>query len=1158
MYCKDTCREEFDNYVDFHRIYNDTYLPDIVLRGRNSRTAFFKPAIDLGGKYTFRLKANDLCDDQQREVSVTITCDDPPTIEAPSDEEDYKLSAAFTFWGAPRIYFFTSLDITRPPQENLKYSWKFVNMTLPQRFESEEDYPLEQRLNDANGNLRYSTTLHPTFTPEYPALYTIQLAVHDGCQITNATVDIEVLCSSCEPAPRINAGENEILWNKPTSSDGSWDSLPVSASQSFDPERIPMSYQWSIVSGPSGFMMEETGVGEYVFYEILSPRELISRETEELTDVVEDPPQVDTNGFPFTQTVAPYNVPELQVVQTTVDTTETDTTVVTSVFLKEDRKDRCEVDLNTVTGVSPTITVSETGDTDLDEDLAQCPGYYQLMLQGSDECFGNHTKSDMIYIHVDCEIPPRAFASCDSKVEYNYVSENFPSVSLDGSGTYDPREGAPTSTNHLVFSWEVTSFPAESTPPSIGSTSDSASFTPNFRGSYQITMTAHNQCSKDMATVNIQAVCPEEAPVTALEDILDQQYDGSSLPSLNLVSDANHTFPGSLTYQWEVTTFPEVPQHLIDLALDNAFELTNEDQPVANLELFLPGSYEVQISVDDGCLDPVVKTDTFTFVCDATSDVVIVGAPGTIQFDYDTNSFPSFDLRANDSTIEGDGYNATISNAAWLQMLTPTNTDLVFLVSDYFHTYTPQDGPGSYTLRFLFTDGCNYPFEDLTFTTICPQNPVAVIDVLPATPSPIRAGDVIELNSDASNPDIDERTWYLIEDPNGPTFVNLGSATNLTYTTTLPGTYTFQLTVGDGCKSANATETFEVLCPIIDYSAAAQGDSTSSYSKGKFSRVEVNGANSDLSGFEALSFEYQWEFTAAPAGSIYEPITSTNVTVMTDYSNSTSETSNTTTLIETTEVITVTKDYTRQAFLKSLNNPEVPFASCFFPDLPGTYTLTLTISNQTLNDPDLLEQCYVRQAPQQVVVTAACNSPPTIVAKDLQVELSGNVQTRVTLDASATSDPNGDPLTFMWQPVENLLNASAPINQLEPLTNPRSPMVSFIVERQGVYPFLLTVSDGCTTVTREVTVTTVCPYVAERAEDEDLQELKEIDMIVAQFDEVSVSHQAFQIKDSILATTCVNEYEWELVGYDAAGSFLHVPFYGLFLALLVALWAHFA
>ena len=87
------------------------------------------------------------------------------------------------------------------------------------------------------------------------------------------------------------------------------------------------------------------------------------------------------------------------------------------------------------------------------------------------------------------------------------------------------------------------------------------------------------------------------------------------------------------------------------------------------------------------------------------------------------------------------------------------------------------------------------------------------------------------------------------------------------------------------------------------------------------------------------------------------------------------------------------------------------------------------------------------------------NQPPVANAgQDLEVE-AGQV---VTLDGTASSDPDNDQLTYTWTQLSGLAVE---------LSNPNSAVTTFTPEHAGTYVFKLTVSDGEFSSSDTVTIT---------------------------------------------------------------------------------------
>ena len=79
------------------------------------------------------------------------------------------------------------------------------------------------------------------------------------------------------------------------------------------------------------------------------------------------------------------------------------------------------------------------------------------------------------------------------------------------------------------------------------------------------------------------------------------------------------------------------------------------------------------------------------------------------------------------------------------------------------------------------------------------------------------------------------------------------------------------------------------------------------------------------------------------------------------------------------------------------------------------------------------------------------NAPVANAGPDLGSVTSG---TRVTLNGSASTDPNGNPLTYSWTFL------SKPAGSAAVLANPTSVTPSFTVDRSGDYVVQLIVNDG--------------------------------------------------------------------------------------------------
>jgi hypothetical protein len=112
----------------------------------------------------------------------------------------------------------------------------------------------------------------------------------------------------------------------------------------------------------------------------------------------------------------------------------------------------------------------------------------------------------------------------------------------------------------------------------------------------------------------------------------------------------------------------------------------------------------------------------------------------------------------------------------------------------------------------------------------------------------------------------------------------------------------------------------------------------------------------------------------------------------------------------------------------------------FSPDLKGMYVISLVV-NDTLNDSNT----------DWVVVTVYNNTPIARAGSDILVPSLGGT---ANIDGSASSDPDGTPLTFAWT------LTSKPKGSLAALSGANTAYPSFTCDKKGAYLVALTVSDG--------------------------------------------------------------------------------------------------
>ena len=112
----------------------------------------------------------------------------------------------------------------------------------------------------------------------------------------------------------------------------------------------------------------------------------------------------------------------------------------------------------------------------------------------------------------------------------------------------------------------------------------------------------------------------------------------------------------------------------------------------------------------------------------------------------------------------------------------------------------------------------------------------------------------------------------------------------------------------------------------------------------------------------------------------------------------------------------------------------------FTADYVGVYVASLVVSDGKLSSDTAIT----------TVTVSAANVVPMANAGAYQNAVAGNT---VTLDGSASSDANGDTLTYKWVMI------SRPLTSAAALSSDTAMRPTFLADRAGTYVFSLQVSD---------------------------------------------------------------------------------------------------
>jgi chitinase len=243
----------------------------------------------------------------------------------------------------------------------------------------------------------------------------------------------------------------------------------------------------------------------------------------------------------------------------------------------------------------------------------------------------------------------------------------------------------------------------------------------------------------------------------------------------------------------------------------------------------------------------------------------------------------------------------------------------------------------------------------------------------------------VMLNGSASaDPDGDPISfaWTLVPPPGSGAVLSSSTSATPTFYADIAGVYTANLTVSDGSLTSSAT----VHITAQNYPPVANAGLNRTVPKN--APVTVDASASTDPDNDPLSFS--WVLTSTPSGST-----------------------------------------------ATLSSPTSAQAT-FTPDLVGTYVATVTVSDGVFSS-------------NASVDITAVDTPPVANAGTGQAANAGNL---VTLDGSASADPDQDPLTFSWT------LTARPAGSGATLSSPTAVQPTFTPDLVGTYSFSLTVSDG--------------------------------------------------------------------------------------------------
>ena len=878
-------------------------------------------------------------------------------------------------------------------------------------------------------------------------VYQFELMVTDNSGATNKNTVQVTVNAAANQSPVANAGTNQTI-TLPSNS------VTLNGGNSKDADGSITSYAWSKVSGPSQGGITNAGSvsttatnlaqGTYIFKLTVTDNNNVTGSDSVVITVnpILNQPPVANAGANKTITLPTNSI--------TLDgsaSLDPDGTISTYAWTKASGPSQ-----GTITGTTnATTTVTN---------LVQ--GTYIFKLTVKD--YSNATASDSITITVNAA--PNQAPVADAGANQT-ITLPVNSVPLNGSASFDP-DGTISS-----YAWIKASGPSQGSITNAANTSTTA--TNLVQGTYVFKLTVKdnsNATASDSITVTVNAA-PNQTPVA---DAGTNQTITLPVNSVTLNGSASFDPDGTISsYAWIKSSGPS--QGSITNAANTSTTATN----------LVQGTYVFKLTVKDN--GNATASDSITVTVNAAPNQSPVADAGTNQ----TITLPVNSVTLNGSaSFDPDG---VISSYAWTKASGPSQGS----ITNTANTSTTATNlvQGTYVFKLTVKDNSNATASDsitITLNAAPNQSPVSDAGANQTITLPVNS---VTLNGSASfDPDgtISTYAWTKLSGPSQGSITNAAN-TSTTATNLVQGTYIFKLTVKDN-SSATASDSITVIV-----NAAPNQTPVADAGANQTITLPVNSAT--LNG--SASFDpdgtissYAWIKSSGPSqGSITNAAnTSTTATnlvqgtyvfklTVKDNGNATASDSITVTVNAAPNQSPVADAGTNQTITLPVNSVTLNGSASFDPDgtissyawikssgpsqgsitnaantsttatnlVQGTYIFKLTVkdnSNATASDSIT------------ITVNAATNQSPVADAgANKTIILPTN---SVTLDGSASSDPDGTISTYTWTKSSGPSQAS--------ITNAANTSTTATNLVQGIYVFKLTVKDNSNaTASDSITVT---------------------------------------------------------------------------------------
>eukprot|EP00276_Gloeochaete_wittrockiana_P024396 CAMPEP_0184367708 /NCGR_PEP_ID=MMETSP1089-20130417/159580_1 /TAXON_ID=38269 ORGANISM="Gloeochaete wittrockiana, Strain SAG46.84" /NCGR_SAMPLE_ID=MMETSP1089 /ASSEMBLY_ACC=CAM_ASM_000445 /LENGTH=2598 /DNA_ID=CAMNT_0026709795 /DNA_START=111 /DNA_END=7904 /DNA_ORIENTATION=+ len=972
-----------------------------------SCTASFVP--DIGGYYELSLVVTDGCVSASDTALIHVHCGDQPVANAGTHQVLTKVNCQ-----APTFVLDGSQSIDRAGG-GLTHEWSIIK------------FPPSSSI--TNSSIVNRNSPLASFVPDVLGQYEAQLSVQDICFTVSSSVKLTYTCNS---APIVNAGYDQIQVGYPFRQ-------VAFESSNLDLDNDTLTYSWSFVGGlPSGSQLRNEDIagqaqtkasflpdvpGVYILEYAVS--DCCSRSVDQVKvtvnrECVSKSPNAVISADNVVKSCSSNNVIPITGTSSFDDDTSPD--MLTFAWrLSSTPYGSALSDALIVNAASSTAYFSP-----------DVVGGYGVELIVSDGCSFSTNATTVQYV---CNGAPLTVASILHPVDGTDLGKDasipaldntLPKISLSARGSTDPES------DQLSCTWSFISTPLGSCQGDnafvVGAHGLTASFFPDLRGAYEVSVTCSDCCSSSTDKVSVRVSCNDPPVANATSDPSAIKQCPPYGRILVTAADSSDVNGDPLAYSW---SFLNVPA---GSSLGTS-DITNRHAVSADFGPDVFGLYELQVAVSDGCTTSVADVQV-KVECGPAPEV---DAGESRSVDYKRNLFEKVLLVGSvNSAVSRPSYMWAIIDLPHGSSLSDDDISRGTTLDAFFR----PDAKGTYTLKLTATDCCHTVSDTVQVNVTCTEIPPAIAAVRDPTTGEVRDHDVEYIKQctpttvlldgslqqqPSANENAFSYSWAFSYLPAGSK-AKISNATSMT-ASFVPDVfgdfYELTYTVSDGCASNSDRIKVTYRCnepPHANAGGDLQFEKTCTASP-----VTIHGLATDDDPIESLF--YSWSFYSIPRNSRL---------AQSDLAN---------------------------AFAQDVS---------FVPDVVGVYGLELYVSDCCTTSEGLFWSrctCMI----DRVLVNVYCVGQPPEANAGLDIFVNkpqGSVGfAPVSLSGIGSHDADRTALSYKWElvskPGASLLGSSD--IQLAAEMN-----ATFTPDSTGVYEFDLTVADCCYASRDRVKVTVTC------------------------------------------------------------------------------------